>query len=389
MPATDTRIARIRTYHLMCPLPEPFATSQMRLLRHDALLVRVETVGGAEGWGECAGFPEMIQTGIQNFLGPVALGHDVLAPDVLWHDLWRAAQPWGRRGHLPAGLSGIDMAVWDLRGKLLGQSVSEMLGGRFRDQIPCHATGLYFRELPEAELIPSLIDEAHEYVEAGFRGIKMQIGRNPTFDAALVRALRSALPAISLHADAGRAFDLPEAIRIGRLLEELNFDSFEEPFSPESPYLYPRLAEHVNIPLSAGEVEQTRWGFQSLLAGGGVSIAQPDISFCGGPSEAVRIRSVAGAMGINIAPFVGGTHFNFAAALHLLASDFHQPSRIEPVPTFLAWEGPPNPLRDVLFSCPVSLEAGIARVPKEPGLGVAIDPNELRFFCVDEREVTA
>jgi D-galactarolactone cycloisomerase len=384
-----SRIARIRSYHVMCPLPEPVISSQARLLRRDALLVRIETAEGAEGWGECAGFPEMTQTALQTFLGPLAIGRDVFEPDVLWHELWRAMQPWGRRGLLLAGLSGLDMAVWDLRGKLLGLSLSKMMGGAFRDRIPCYATGLYFREVPESDLIPCLIEEAHGHVEAGYRGVKAQIGRNPTFDAGLVRALRKALPHTPLHADAGQAYDLPEAIGIGRLLQDLDFRSFEEPLSLEAPQLYRQLADHISVPLAAGKIEQTRWGFQSILSAGGVAIAKPDPSFCGGPSEALRIRTIAGGAGVNIAPHAGGMELNFATALHLLASDFRLPGRIESSVSALGRGAGADPLRSALFPDAIHVEGGVARVPAGPGIGVGVDPEALKFFCIAEQEVPA
>ena len=387
-PTGEHRIACIRTYHLRCKLPEMLASPQERFDHRTALLVQLVTDTGVEGWGECAGPPEVTQTAVHSFYGPRLIGKDALQTDGLWHDMWRSSLRWARRGVMIAAISGIDMALWDLKGKALNRPVSEMMGGRLRDRVPCYATGLYVRDRPETELVPLLVEEAHGYVEAGYRAVKTQIGRNLAFDSALIRSLRAALPTTPLLADANRAYDLTEAMNIGRLLEEMNFASFEEPLSPEFPAQYRQLSDRLRIPISAGETEQTRWGFQSLLASGGVSIAQPDLSFCGGPTEAERIRAVSSSLGVNLTPHTDGTMLNLAAALHFLASDFRQPGRIEPSLIFLGRDGAPNPLRDAIFSVALEIDGGMAQVPTAPGLGVTVDVDEMRAFCACEQELT-
>ena len=390
---TDCRITRIQTFRLMCPLPEPLSSSQVRLLRRDALLVRIESKSGAVGWGECGGFHDLAESALHSLICPIVLGRDPMAHDVLWHDLWHAMQPWGRRGAPVAALSGLDMAIWDLRGVITGQSMSQMLGGAFRDRIPCAASALFFREVPELELIPGLVAEAHALVEEGYRAVRAQIGRNPTFDLALIRALRKSLPSTTLYADAAQGCDLTQAIRIGRVLDDHNFAAFAEPLSAEMPHQATALAAQMRTPIAAGVAEQTRWGFQALLSGGagadnarGVSIAQPDLSYCGGPTEALRIRAIAGGMGVHTVPFAGGTQINRAAAIHFLASDLRQPQRVEPSVGLLDCDATPNPLREAVFSQPIVIDGGIARVPNLPGLGVTVDPKELKFFCIRETD---
>jgi D-galactarolactone cycloisomerase len=287
---------------------------------------------------------------------------------------------------MAAALSGVDMVLWDLKGHALRRSVSDMMGGRFFDRVPCYATGLYVRDRPETELIPMLVEEAVGYMEAGYRGVKAQIGRNLTFDAALIRELRDALPNAPLMADAGIAFDLPEAMTVGRVLEEEKFLWFEDPISPEYPGQYRQLAERLRIPLAAGEWEQTRWDVQALLAEGGVSVAQVNLAYCGGLTEALQIRAVAASHGVNVTPSGAGTMLNLAAALHFSVSGFRQPGRIETAPTPLGVLGFADPLRDRLFTTPIVIDAGTARVPTGPGLGVTVDPDAIPRFCVAEQE---
>ena len=387
MPSDDSRIARIQTFHLTCPLPEPWISAQSKTFESSALLVCVETASGAKGWGECAGMPALTQAAIQTFCGPLLIGRSVLDYDVLWHELYQAALPWGRRGVLVAALSGLDMAIWDLRGKLQNQSMSSLLGGAFRTRIPCYAIGQFFRALPESELIPALVEEAHLYVEQGYRAVKTRVGRNLVFDTALLNALRTELPNTQLAADADRAYDFPESISIGHVLDDLGYSWFEEPLSPEFPHLQRELASAIRTPLASGQHAQTRWDFQSLITSAGVKIVQPDMAYCGGPTEAVRIRGGAAASGLNVLPHSGGTQLNFAAALHFIASDFRLPGRIEAPTAMLGRDGAPNPLRDALFSQTIEIEGGVAKVPDLPGLGVTPDPGELHSFTVSHQEI--
>lgn len=386
---SGTKIARIRTYHLRYRLSEPFASAQTRQTHRESLLVQVVTDNGLEGWGECAGPASVLQAAVQTCYAPLLVGSDALQTDHLWHTMWRASLTWGRRGVTIGAVSGLDMALWDLKGHALKRTVSDMMGGRLRERIPCYATGLYFRDRPESELIPSLVEEGQNYIELGYRAVKAQIGRNPSYDTALIHALRRALPNAALAADACNAYDLPEATHIGRVLEEADFAWFEEALSPEVPTAYRQLSDRLRVPLAVGEAEQTCWGFRSLLESGGVSVAQPDLSYCGGPTEALRIRAIAASHGVNVVPHAGGTMLNFAAALHYLASDYRQPGRIEASGGVLGHIAQPNELRDNIWATRAEVEHGTARVPTAPGLGVSIDVGEMRAFCVCDTEVKA
>jgi D-galactarolactone cycloisomerase len=306
---------------------------------------------------------------------------------VLWHRMWQSSLDFARRGVMMAAISGIDMALWDLKGKSLGVSVSELLGGRYRDSLGCYATGMYFRDLPETALIDALVGEACTYRQQGFRAMKIKVGRNLPFDLRLIAAVRAALPEITLMADANHAYDLAEATRIGAALDEAGYAWFEEPLSPEHPQLYRLLQDKLRLPLAAGECEQTRYGFQSLLSPGGVQLAQPDLAYCGGPSEALKIRAVAAALGVSVTPHVWGTMLNLAAASHFLASAYVEPGRATPAVPMLENDRTPNPLRDGIFSTAVAVDEGIAQVPTAPGLGVAIDAAAMRSFQVQEIEV--
>lgn len=383
------RISCVRTYRLACPLGEPFGFSQWRYASRHALLVRVSADGGAEGWGECYGPAAVNQAAIMSFYAPRILGLDALQTDVVWHHMWRASLDFARRGVMMAAISGLDMALWDLKGKALGVPVSELMGGRHRDRVPCYATGMYYKDRPETQLLPELVQEAAGCRERGFRALKIKLGKNLAFDADLIRAVRKALLDATLMADANHAYDVPEATVIGKLLAHEGFAWFEEPLSPEHPQLYRQLHDAVSVPLATGECEQTRFGFQSLLSAGGVDVAQPDLAYCGGPSEALKIRAIASSLGVNVVPHAWGTMLNLAAAAHFLASDYRQPGRAEPAPGMLELDQTENPLRDEIFRTPLKFENAACIVPTGPGLGVEVDLIAMKNFCEKEEEGAA
>lgn len=386
-PATaSTTISCIRTHLLRCRLDEPFGFSQWNYQQRQSLLIEILTGDGHTGWGECYGPAEVIQAAVASFYGPRLLGYDAMHTDELWHRMWQWSLDFARRGVMMAAMSGLDMALWDLKGKVLGQSLSVLLGGRFSGEVPCYATGMYFRDLPEDDLIASLIEEALEYRRQGFAALKIKVGKNVDFDRRLIAAMRDALPDCRLMADANHAYDLAEAVRVGAVLDEHEFLWFEEPLSPEHPQLYRQLHAKLRLPLAGGESEQTRYGFQQLLSAGGVQIAQPDLAYCGGPSEALKIRGIASSLGINVTPHCWGTMLNLAAATHFLAATCAEPGRAESPPRLLEYDRTPNPLRDDIFETAVVVRGGIARVPDQPGLGVAVDRSAMDPLLVQETE---
>jgi D-galactarolactone cycloisomerase len=376
----------IRTYRLRHQLEEPFGFSQWQYNTRNALLVEIIDVSGACGWGECYGPAEVTQSAIQSFYAPLLLGWSPLQNEAAWQHCWRASLDFARKGIMMGAMSGLDMALLDLKGKLLGVSASELMGGRVCDTVSCYATGMYFRELPEAQLLELLLAEAAGYVKQGYAALKIKVGKNIPFDVQLVREMRRAFPETRLMADSNHAYDLPEAITVGRVLEEQSFAWFEEPLSPEHHGMFRQLADKLDVPIAAGECEQTRWGFQHLLSAGGVQIAQPDLAYCGGPTEAMKIRTVASALGINVVPHAWGTMLNLASAAHFLASTHVEPGRAEVAQPLLEVDRTPNPMRDEMYAVGLQISAGVVTVPTAPGLGVEPDRAAMKTFTVQETE---
>ncbi len=376
----------IRTYRLQHALEEPFGFSQWHYDTRSALLVEVVDGSGAVGWGECYGPAEVTQCAIASFYAPLLVGWDALCNEAAWQHCWRASLDFARKGIMMGAMSGLDMALLDLKGKLLGVSASELMGGRVRNSVPCYATGMYFRKEPEPRLLETILAEAGQYVDQGFKALKIKIGKNTAFDKELIAAMRRAFPNVRLMADSNHAYDVPEALEVGRVLDAHAYAWFEEPLSPQCGDRFRDLADKLNTPIATGECEQTRWGFRELLSHGGVHIAQPDLAYCGGPTEALKIRAIASSRGVNVLPHVWGTMLNLAAATHFLATTCVEPGRAEPAEPLLEADRTANPMRDEMYAERLEIVRGVAQVPVAPGLGVEPDRKAMEQFCVQKTE---
>ncbi len=384
----DAPIAGVRTYRLAARLWEPIGTPHGKTYRRESLLVAVDTADGRTGWGECGGFPEAAEALIKERLAPILFGQCALNHERLWQAMWLAAQPHGRRGAMMGAISGLDMAIWDLRARTLGIRAGDLFGGIHREKLPCAAIGLYSIDGPEVERIPRLVDEARALVDNGYRAIAVQIGRNLTQDKALIAGLRAALPETAFTAEAHGAYDLPEAIAIGRLLEENRFSVFEDPVPADMPDLYTHLAAAVRMPLAAGRLLQTRTEFENLLRTRCVHVAHVHLAWCGGPTEALRIRALASAHGINVSPIATGNAVGVAAAMHFLATDIRQPGRTEAPPPLLRRDGLRDPLRDHLAGGILRLEDGLMTIPKGAGWGIEPDLEAIERHIVTTQKLT-
>ncbi|MGJ8653473.1 MAG: mandelate racemase/muconate lactonizing enzyme family protein [Opitutaceae bacterium] len=377
----------IRTYRLQHKLDESFGFSQWHYDTRNALLIEVVDDSGSSGWGECYGPAEVTQSAVNSFYAPLLIGWNPLQNEAAWQHCWRASLDFAMKGVMMGAISGLDMALLDLKGKLLGVSVSELMGGRVRDEVACYATGMYFRKVPEEDLLKMILEEAGEYVAQGYRAMKIKVGKNLDFDKKQIRAMRETFPDIQLMADSNHAYDLREAIEIGRVLDECRYAWFEEPLSPKHSGLFRQLADKIDVPIATGECEQTRWGFQDLLSKGGVHLAQPDLAYCGGPTEALKIRAIASSHGVNTVAHAWGTMLNLASATHFLATNYIEPGRAESAPPLLEVDRTPNPMRDEMYAVGIEIKNGIAQVPTAPGLGVEPDREAMKQFCVQLTEL--
>jgi D-arabinonate dehydratase/D-galactarolactone cycloisomerase len=348
-----------------------------------ACLVRVHTDEGAVGIGECMVRLTPEATGaIVRELGEVVVGLDPVHTGVAWELMFSVMM---NRGHLKGffmeALSGIDIALWDLKGKALDRPVYELLGGAQRDRIWSYASSLRFRGLE------TTVQEAKEFVEAGYNAMKLKIGSDkhrPDADIELATAVREAVgPEVFLSADANCGFERPAAMKVARALQELDYAWFEEPIPPDDHAGYAEMAKALDMPIAGGETEFTRFGFRQLFTAGALDIVQPNISRAGGFTECMRTAALAEAFHVPYAPHTGSTtSVCHAAEIHLSAA----------LPNFLIYEDMQadwsktegNPLREGLLKVPVEVRNGsYLELPKGPGLGIELNEDVVERYRVD------
>jgi D-galactarolactone cycloisomerase len=388
------RIARVRAHVLEAPLSEPFAWSFTETATRGSCVVEVVTEDGLSGWGECLG-PARLNAPIVVALGRSLLGADALAVDRHWLAMYNGLRDQGMKGLALTALSGLDVALWDLRGRHWGEPVWRLMGGRWRDAVSAYATGTYRRGAgwrtlearrahahaaggdPDALVrgtLEYLVDEVRGYAAEGFRAAKLKIGFGVEQDLALVRAVRDAVgPRVGLMLDANHGYDAIDAIRLGRAVAGLDIGWFEEPVVPDDLDSYLEVRRGQPVPVAGGETEFTRWGFREVLTRRAMDIVQPDVCACGGLSEAKKIADMATAFGVRLVPHVWGTGIGLAAALQLHAVLPPSPPRHDPTEPILEFDRSEHPFRQAVLVAPIVHEGGVVRIPDGPGLGVAID----------------
>ncbi|MET7966278.1 mandelate racemase/muconate lactonizing enzyme family protein [Micromonospora sp. NPDC005305] len=386
------RITEVEAIPLLVPLPAgtkaPIAIPNADRLAgtvfkgYRACLVRVHTDEGAVGIGECMVRLTPEATGaIVRELGEVVVGLDPVHTGVAWELMFSVMM---NRGHLKGffmeALSGIDIALWDLKGKALDRPVYELLGGAQRDRIWSYASSLRFRGLE------TTVQEAKEFVEAGYNAMKLKIGSDkhrPDADIELATAVREAVgPEVFLSADANCGFERPAAMKVARALQELDYAWFEEPIPPDDHAGYAEMAKALDMPIAGGETEFTRFGFRQLFTAGALDIVQPNISRAGGFTECMRTAALAEAFHVPYAPHTGSTtSVCHAAEIHLSAA----------LPNFLIYEDMQadwsktegNPLREGLLKVPVEVRNGsYLELPKGPGLGIELNEDVVERYRV-------
>ncbi len=373
------KITSVDVFVLKTPLDEPFAFSQGWVNQRSATLVRITTDNGLVGWGEAfvQGLepPEIASAVIRHALTPVVVGRNALDSNVLWYEMYNLTRDYGRKGSVLAGISAIDIALWDLAGKYYRQPVCQLLGGAFRAKIKPYATGFY-RITGQGEAV-RLAKEAVQHRKAGFTSMKVKLGFGLDDDIKVMRAINEALSAefgadhnCELMVDTNHAYGVAEASRLGRELENYNLRWYEEPLVPEDLAGYKVLHQKLNVPIAAGENEHSIYGYNHLLDV--IDVAQPDVGSCGGLTAARDITAMAQSKGVVVNPHVWGSAIAQAASLQLIASlpvPHHSLFAIEPL---LEYDRSSHPFRRDLIENPWELCDGMIAVPDGHGLGIDV-----------------
>ncbi len=372
-------ISAVRTHVLEAKLSQPFAYSRAWYDTRTAMVVEIETDTGLIGWGECYGPARMTAAVVQS-VTPWLIGEDPLRTDYLWQMIYARLRDHGQKGVVIEGLSGIDIALWDIKGKHFGVFAHRLLGGPLRTEVQAYATGLYRRK--SGDPLRYLAEEAAGYVAEGFRAVKLKVGFGVDEDAAVTRAVREAIGSnVALMVDANHAYDAVAAIRLGRMIEPYDIGWFEEPVPPEDLAGYRAVKAALSIPVAGGECEFTRYGFRDVLTSQAIDIIQPDTCAAGGLSECKKIADMAEAFGVRYNPHVWGTGIAIAASLQLLAVlPAHTPVSLAPLQPMLEFDRTEHPIRQSLLVQPIEHTGGIVRVPDGPGLGIEVDRDALARF---------
>ena len=381
------KISQIRVHHVSVPLQRPFWMSLEPYTTASELIVEIETDDGLVGIGEIHGRPmDQIAAIVTETFAPQLLGQDPMDHERHWaamfahtHTRRGAAlsqaegQPHfgaGARPQIMAAIAGVDIALWDLKGKSCRQPVYKLLGGS-RTEIPCYASGGYYAPTGEADL-EGLIDEMRSYVEDGYRAVKMKVGGlSIAEDVRRVSAVRDTIgPEVRLMLDANVAYDVPTAIAAARAFEPFDITWLEEPVQWYDPVFgLGQVAAATTIPIASGESELHRWGCRDLILHGGIRTMQFDATRAGGVTEWLRVAAYAASHGILMAP-----HHDPQVHGHLLGA----------VPNGHVQEVFPNPVRDPLwpdlFVGKPEIVDGVLHLPDRPGFGFDLHPEALKRF---------
>ncbi|WP_422074924.1 mandelate racemase/muconate lactonizing enzyme family protein [Tranquillimonas rosea] len=373
------KIDAVRTHFLDHKLDTAFESASMRFDRRTHLLVEIVCDDGTTGWGECLG-PAGPNAAVVAAYAPRLIGRDPLETEKIWLELYNAMRDQGQRGLTVTALSGIDVALWDIKGKHFGVPVSTLLGGRFRDSVRAYATGSFKRD--GVDRVEDNAAEIARYRAEGFHAAKIKIGFGLDEDLRVIAAVREAMgDDMRLMIDANHGYDAMEAIELGKRAAEYRIDWFEEPVLPEHLAAYRDVRAGQPIPVAGGETWHTRWGMKEPLETRCVDILQPDLCGCGGYAEIRRIMDMAALHGVRLVPHVWGTAVQIAASLQFMAALLPNPPRKNPIEPILEFDRTPMPFRQAIVTHPIEHENGVVTIPDGPGLGIEIDRAALTEFA--------
>jgi D-galactarolactone cycloisomerase len=367
----DLRIRSVEAFPISFRMPPD------RVVRHgigaavkrDTVLVKVATECGIIGWGEAhhgrglTSIADLINNTLSHFLA----GRTAAAPVDAWSAIYaRHLASHGQGAGTMIALSGIDMALWDARGKYWGAPCWALMGGE-RKPIRAYAGGVSLGFQP----VESLIEEVAALVSANWRAVKLRFGDTVERDLSRLIAVRRAFPELTIMVDINCTYTMSEIRRAAPVLLECGAFWLEEPFPAHDHRSYAEAKLILGgTPLAAGENHYGRFEFHRLVEDRSVAIFQPDLSKSGGPTEVLRIAHMAGAWKIPLCPHIATSGLNHAATVHLL-------SAVDNAGWFEGDASPGNIFRDAL--CTITPDAdGLVFAPQGPGWGVDVDEDLIR-----------
>ena len=371
----DLRIRDVTAFATSFPLP-PESNVRLgvgRAVKRDSVVVKVTTEGGLVGYGEShhgrahSAVAKLVNTTLRQLV----VGMDATDTIGVWKKIYdKQLASHGMGAGTCLAMSGIDMALWDIRGKAVGWPLYKLLGGAARP-IPAYAGGvsLGYQE-PSA-----LIDEARPHVEAGYTAVKLRLGDSPARDLARVKAVREAFgDELVILTDANIGYTVEDARVVMPSLDDYGVRWLEEPFPAHDYHSYALAKGFGRVPLAAGENHYTRYEFNRMIEDGSITILQPDLSKTGGVTEALRIAAMGSAYKLPIHPHTSMTGLNMATTIHFLAA-------IDNGGYFEGDVSKDNKFRDELTSTPYTVDkSGNVHPLEKPGIGVEVDEGFLQKY---------
>lgn len=373
------KITNVEAFWLRCPIPkEKQHRSDYGLLTDfDMTLVVVTTDSGLQGFGEAkaavgsSGVCASIVTCVEKELKPLLVGKDARHISRIWEHVYNGTRDHyalsrgrkfpilGRRGLTISAMSGVDTALWDLKGKALGVPVVELLGGACRDTMEAYASGGW----AGADKIG---EQLNSYIEKGFKGVKMRVGIMDETVGESVKRVRAAREAIGDHiklmTDAHGTFSVPEAKQFCRGVEDCNLYWFEEPISPDNRHGTADVRASTAIPIAAGESEYTAFDVRDLIEVRALDVVQPDSAIIGGITESMRVAQLAHTYQLELAPHCWGSAFSFMAGVNVAFAS--------PAAVVIEFSLGGNPMMYDLVKEKITVENGMLSAPTAPGLGL-------------------
>ena len=285
-----------------------------------SVVLRLRTDAGITGWasvsfGMIAGGPRVVETILQQEVKPVLVGQDPAFPRRIRAELWKALEYNGVGGVVQFAIAAVDIAVWDILGKSAGLPVYKMLGA-YRDRMPVYAMcGWYYDDDADLSRYKRSLAQA---MEQGYHAVKIKVGRGPIDED--VRRIKLAFEIAGkgkrVMVDANQVFNRNEALRRGRVYQELGCFWYEEPLPPQEMEGYAELARELDIRIATGENLATKYAFADLIARRGADVVQPDNRRAGGVTEWMEIAAIADGYGVELASHGGGaTNLNMLLAM--------------------------------------------------------------------------
>lgn len=387
------KIKEVKSHILQYDLEEELGYSQQYYQKRTGHLVEVVTDEGITGWGECFGPGNVAIANkviVERVIQPMILEENPLNRDVLWHKVYNLLRDHGQKGMPIQALSGVDIALWDILGKVTGLSISRLIGGRFREQVPVYGYGMMLRREKLTALMDRFEDEAAAIKSAGFVATKMKVGLGAKQDVQLAESVRRGVGGdFPFMVDANHCYTVDQALYVGRALEELDAYWFEEPVAPEDLDGYRELRSQLKINIAGGEAEFTRWGWRNLLEKHCLDIAQPEVCALGGISEYLRVLALAQAHFTQVINHVWGSAVAIATNLQLLAVIPPLPGGIHPQEPMLEFDTTDNKFRDDLLTEPLNIQRQVAKnggyvpIPDVPGHGAEPNREFLEHFALE------